>query len=221
MPLAHEIKAARQVLCVILTREITHISWSFSFRNLIIPGEPMVLGGMPFDHARDVGAQRSLDGGFDYVFFLDDDVCVPPDVILRLMAHRLPIVSGLYIRRSPPIFPVMIRNTPSGKQWVTSFQVPSLIEVDMVGAGCLLIHRSVLEKLPWINPPKHHWFEWRSNAHNLRDSDRTSEDFSFCLHAKQHGFKTIVDTSLQCRHLGHSESRLTPTGFEFAPLIAG
>lgn len=239
-----ELKAQRQVLVVVLTRETTVANWSASFRNLIIPGNPhsyVFLSGMPFDHARDRGCHLALEGGYEYIFFLDDDVLLHPESIIRLMSHKLPIVSGVYCRRAPPIVPVMMRNFAGGRHWVTQFFAPSLIEVDVVGAGCLLIHRSVLERLPPISH-KYRWFEWRVdqtkcylqtssgeksqggivNTHTMIElppEERVSEDFAFCLHAKRHRYQIIVDTGCQCRHAGQSESRLGgPTGFEFVPM---
>ena len=113
-----EIKAARQVLCAILTREMTSMAWSMGFKRLIVPGNGdniVPLAGMPFDHARNMACEQTLSGGFDWLFFLDDDVITPPDAILRLIAHNKPIVSGVYYRRSPPIgLPVIMELTTIG-----------------------------------------------------------------------------------------------------------
>ncbi len=197
-----------QVLVVILTRENTTTAWAFGFKNLQIPGNYTGLSGMPFDHARNTGCLKTLELGFDYCFFLDDDIIPPPDAILRLMSHNLPIVSGIYYRRNNPICPVMMRNVPGGKQWVSEYAIPDLIEVDYVGAGCLLIHANVLKTMP--QP----WFDWRCDRFDLPETERMSEDFAFCENAKKYGYKTFVDTSVQCKHVGFFESKfpgqLTP-----------
>lgn len=195
-----EILNQTQVLVVILTREIVTTAWSIGFRNLQIPGTYTFLTGMPFDHARNTGCQKVLELDFQWLFFLDDDTIPPPDAIYRLLAHKKPIVSGLYYRRSPPLYPVMLRETPAGKQWITEYKNPDLIEVDYVGSGCLLIHRDVLRKVP--QP----WFEWKVDRGDLPPDQRMSEDFSFCQKARQNGYKIFVDTSIQCRHLGVGES---------------
>ena len=197
-----EILNQTQVLTVILTRETVATAWSIGFRNLIIPGTYTFLTGMPFDHARNTGCAKVLELDFQWLFFLDDDVIPPADTILRLMAHKKPIVSGVYYRRSPPILPVMLRNTPEGRQWISGYNVPDLIEVDYVGAGCLLIHRDVLKSLP--QP----WFDWRVDRSDLPPEQRMSEDFSFCESARQNGYKILVDTSIHCRHVGLGESRM-------------
>lgn len=203
-----------QVLTVVLTRETVATAWAIGFRNLQIPGHFITLAGMPFDHARNVGCQRALEMGFDGVVFLDDDIIAPPDTIPRLLAHKTPVVSGLYYRRNDPICPVMLRNNPDGSRtWVTEYP-PGLIEVDYVGAGCLLIRREVLLSLPPLRENNCHWFEWRIDRMDLTEKERMSEDFAFCQNCTNRGYKIFVDTTIQCKHAGLSESKypgvLTP-----------
>ena len=87
-------------------------------------------------------------------------------------------------------------------------------EVDYVGAGCLLIHRDVLNSLQPLSP-RCRWFEWRCDRTDLPHLERTSEDFTFCKHARNHGYKIYVDTGIQCRHAGFGESGI---GGTFKPL---
>jgi len=203
--LAYE-KQNPRVLVAILTREIVSSTWAMGFKNLMIPnGTYTFLSGMPFDHARNTGCQKLLEMGWEYLFFLDDDVICPPDTITRLVSHNLPIVSGLYYRRMPPLTPVMLRKSPQGPQWVTEYPQNSLVEVDYVGSGCLLIHRSALEALPPLSN-RCRWFQWQCDRVDLEMNERTSEDFTFMQHAQKHGFKIFVDTGIQCRHIGLSES---------------
>lgn len=138
--------------------------------------------------------------GVSHLWFLDSDVCCPSDTVPRLLAHNLPIVSGLYCRRSPPVgVPVMIRNGT----WVTDYPQGKLIEVDYVGAGCLLISRYVLENMP-PQEPGHHWFNWKVDKQGIDPpGECLSEDFTFCAHAKRSmGIKTFVDSSIMCEHVG-------------------
>ncbi len=206
MPGAWELKEQNSVLVAILHVEQTTIAWSFGLRNLIVPGGVIGLTGMPYCMARNVACQRALEGGFTHLFFLDSDVIPPRDAILRLRSHNAPIVSGLYCRRSPPHgIPVMIR----GRDWVTEFPPNSLIEVDLVGSGCLLIHRQLLEALP---PPKDRpekrWFHWKVDRAGLEgQGECLSEDFVFCKRVREElGIPILVDTGVQCKHIGYAEA---------------
>ena len=196
------------IICGILHVDTTTVRWAFGLRNLIFPGPHhiMAVAGMPFDHARNaVAAQVQQSQDVDYLFFLDSDVVPPPDAIIRLLRHRKPIISGVYCRRSPPHgVPVMQR----GGQWVTDLPQEGrdpLIEVDVVGAGCLLIHRSVLQ-LPPQRPGKP-WFDWKVDMQgHLPPEQCMSEDFSWCKHVRDHGHKIMVDTSVRCLHIGHCQA---------------
>ena len=202
---AWEIKASQKVLVYTIHVDTTTIAWAYGLKNLQIPGSFFGLAGMPFDMARNSAVQQFLNTSYEWLFSLDSDVIPPRDAILRLLNHGLPIVSGLYCRRSPPHgVPVMIK----GGRWVTQFTPGSMVEVDLVGAGCLLTHRSVFEKVPHQRPGKP-WFDWRVDLRGLGvvpEDTCTSEDFSWCQHVRRHGYKIYVDTSVQCRHVGAAQA---------------
>lgn len=187
-------------LVVILTREMVTMRWAASLRTINLPPNSNIrtLAGMPYDHARNVGCEEALAKGFQWLFFLDDDVVMPPDGIHILKASNLPLVSGLYYRRHDPITPVAIAVTPQGSQWITGYERGKLFPADYVGAGCLLIHRSVLERMP--SP----WFEWWRDHKDRPENEQLSEDFAFCYKAKKLGFQAYVDTRVECLHAGIS-----------------
>lgn len=201
------------VLMAILTREIVTTKWAFGLRNISLPGSSGVCfkSGAPFDVARNAACVDALAGNFQWLLFLDDDVVPPGDVFFRLAAHNHDIVSGLYYRRQEPICPVaMAFNTEGKPQWVTTWNPPNcLLEVDLVGAGCLLIHRRVLERM---GAP---WFIWEIGKVKPDSPDSSeqpkaigamSEDFTFCMNAKRAGFKVHLDTSVRCEHVGLGQS---------------
>jgi hypothetical protein len=209
MPGSWEIRQGRQVLVSIIHVENTTLAWAFGLRNLIIPGGIFAPTGMPYDHSRNTCCQVALDNKMEWLFFLDSDVIPPRDAILRLMAHKQPIISGVYCRRSDPHgIPVMLR----GGQWLTNEGVcGKVIDVDLVGAGCLLIHRTALETIRDKGPldPKRGktWFDWRVDMkHLLPEGKAMSEDFMFCMRAKELGYKILVDTSVRCKHVGLAEA---------------
>lgn len=211
MPMYWELKEANKVLCAILTVETVPMAWATGFRKLIIPGpEPITIAGLPFDHARNMACEAILQRGCEYLFFLDSDVVPPPDAVLRLIRRNKPLISGMYCRRSPPhAVPVMMRD----HQWITELPDPivgdPVIEVDLVGAGCMLIHRTVLERLqPQRNRPGKRWFDWTSDLNgHVPPGHALSEDFSFCRRVRQElGIPVLVDTSIRCWHVGLAEA---------------
>jgi hypothetical protein len=201
------------VLVAMLTRGQVTTRWAISFRNLQLPPNSNFefIEALPFHHARNEAAGDMLKGGFQWLFFLDDDVIPPDDVIYRLMSRGADIVSGLYYRRKHPIYPVAMMEMPNGEKsvYIPNLELGKMYDVHMVGAGCLLIHRRVFETVP--RP----WFEWRADRMDLPEPERCSEDYAFCKNARKYGFKVYLDTSVQCHHIGLSRSSAPG---EFAPL---
>jgi len=80
-----------------------------------------------------------------------------------------------------------------------------LIEVDGVGTGCLLVHRSVLEEM---QPP---WFKF---VYNEDGTLKLGEDFYFGEQLRQMGQEMFVSTDHVCSH--YRKTDLT----EFAEIVA-
>jgi GT2 family glycosyltransferase len=210
MPGAWELGTPSVLVCI-LTRGTVPVQWAAGYRRLQIPsgGKEIFLAGMPFDHARNVGCESVIANHYKWLFFLDDDVIPPDNVIEHLASKNLDIVSGLYHRRHPGLEPVMLRNVEGGRQYITDYQPGQMVEADYVGAGCLLIHRRVLEKIEYP------WFDWRCDRKDLKEPQRISEDYAFCDKARANGFKIVVDTSVQCLHAGLGAAE---AGGKFSPL---
>lgn len=205
---AWEIRQQNQLLLGILHTDITSIAWSFGFRNLIIPGSIYPIAGAPYDMARNLCCQKALEMGVEWVAFLDSDLSVPHDCFLRLMAHRRPFISGTYFRRSPPHgFPVAQKSYNGHRTWVRDLPSSGLMEVEVVGAGMLMIHRSLLEaidKKP-IHPSKK-WFFWGVDQQGLVPPEYgQSEDFSLCSHVRKMGVPVFLDCGVRGRHIGLAE----------------
>lgn len=86
----------------------------------------------------------------DWIFWMDDDTIPPDDVITRLLKANKPFVAGLYFLGRPPHNPIAyIKDSEYGWGYkaLYGYQPGSMFEVDAVGMGCTLIHRSVYEKI--------------------------------------------------------------------------
>jgi hypothetical protein len=136
----------------------------------------------------------------DWLFFLDDDILPQPDVLLRMLSHNVPIVSGLYVSRLPPHSPVAYRQVrPDGEpdRYLPVGRIASgLQEVDATGAGCLLVKREVFERMRSAGVP---WFQY------ICDTDLSryvSEDIYFCEQARKLGYPILLDSKAQCGHIG-------------------
>ena len=178
-------------------KDTVTMEWCLGFRNLQvnIPAMFTTSRGTPIDMARNEIVRSALDNKCDWIFFLDTDVTCQPDIITRLVAHNLPIVTGVYFTRAPPIEPAIWNEVkPSGKKAI-NFTPGQMVECDFIGMGCCLVHTSVFKN---ISKP---YFEWTLSFEDENNPMMgRSEDFEFCKKVRERGYKIWADTSLICRH---------------------
>lgn len=130
----------------------------------------------------------------DWLFLVEDDHIFPPDTLMRLLAHKKDIVSGIYLQRRVPFAPMMFeRVDEKGLIYHRFLQKgdKGLIKVAACGGGCLLIRRKVLEKIP--QP----WWTYGNSIH----PDSTNHDVNFCREATKAGFEIFVDLDLPIVHM--------------------
>lgn len=145
----------------------------------------------------------------EWLWIVDSDMQFPPDTLERLCAsahdrtHR--IVGGLCFAlltdpRSGHDYPAptlyLLSDTPGEMLRLWDWPPGQLCEVDATGAACLLVHRSVLEKMRDANDGPWHWFR-----EHVAEGRPISEDITFCLRARSLGYSVWVDTSVQIDHM--------------------
>lgn len=184
------------------------IDWALAFAALEKPPihDQMRLTGLPWGEARTQAAYQCLNGGYEFLFFLDCDVIPPANALTKLLSHRLPIVSGLYHQKFPSWNGSEVKYMPcvfnegtdaqgNPSRTEANFQYGQLIEAHYAPAGCCLIHRSVFERMLAAGIKR--FYLWTLTA---EDQHGRSEDFQFCTHARSVGYKIMVDTSIVAVH---------------------
>lgn len=139
--------------------------------------------------ARNDLAQRVLDGGFEWLWFMDDDHAFAPGLLEGLLRHDLPLVVPVCLTRVAPFVPVTYTKKIA-KNLYLPIALPEhpedgLVRLEAGGCAGMLIRREVIEA---IEPP---WFEY---------TDR-SEDLVFCEKAKAAGFEIYCDLSARLGHI--------------------
>jgi hypothetical protein len=139
-----------------------HASFTFigGLRTLSMPTDfvDCYSGDTPIDISRNVICTRCLQTNCDYLFFVDADIILRPDTLLKLLQDDFPIVSAVYRSRVEP-YAIVAR---VGGQQLTSEMIERVeeqarqsqaggykktVEVEEVGMGCILIHRLVLLRM--------------------------------------------------------------------------
>jgi len=85
----------------------------------------------------------------DWIFWIDDDTVIPEKALTSLLEREKDFIAGLYFNANPPKNPIAYVRNKEGIGYHALYDYPtgSLIQVDSVGMGCTLIHRSVFEKI--------------------------------------------------------------------------
>lgn len=181
-------------ICTPVYRD-THWRYTESLANLLLrsPSVQFVCNIIPghfIGDQRNLLAERSMEQGAEWLFWLDSDQVFPHDTLMRLLSRKVDIVGPNIARRSTPTGPTAGRLTNDGSRMLPVWtrpeqaQASELEEVDGLGFGICLVSRRVFEAVP--RP----WF------------DNRNEDYLFCAKAKLAGFKVYCDHGLTA-DVGH------------------
>jgi len=100
------------------------------------------------DEGRNKVTKGFLATDADYIFWIDDDTVPPHDAIYKLLKSGHEFISGIYFLGAEPYNPIAYVRNPQGfYNAIDDWQEGAIMEVDSVGMGCALIHRSVYEKI--------------------------------------------------------------------------
>lgn len=173
-----------------------------------------VESGTNVQGARNACLRRFLaESDAEHLLFVDTDISWDPDVIARLMAYDVPIVSAFYLGRDADGTPY-----PVGHSWMRTSggeqmhrlcfeDMQGLVPVAGVGMGCCLIHRDVIEGLITARPLIHsvhpdNWpFAVGEVTSPLVPSVWISEDVNFCLRAADLGFGSYIASDVTVGHV--------------------
>ena len=147
---------------------------------------------------REVGSGKFT---YDKVFWIDSDISWTIENFQKLWASDLDIVGGMY------------QTTPDGRVAVAKFdetypELPTvvreqdfifeerrIVEVFGLGFGFIAMKQGVFEA---CSRP---WFYMRSVRWPHLDFDTNlGEDYSFCVNAREAGFKTYLDLEVKVKH---------------------
>ena len=146
----------------------------------------------------------------EWLLMIDSDERLSTDTWLKLIdaAHDKdrPIVSGLvfaaFFDNSDALCPIptIYRMDPEkGLQPIHDYPLDSIIEVDAVGTGCLLIHRSVLLDMQQKATPNQ-GKDWAWFVEGAIDGIYFGEDLLFSKRLKSMGYKIHAHTGAILPH---------------------
>ena len=154
-----------------------------------------------------------------HVFFVDDDVIIHPEVLVKLLEADRDIVSGLYYAKTAVAQPLVLMEDGLSRSWVPG----ELVDCWAHGMGITLIRTDVFRRLRDETPlgvddyGMPGWFKtvrevelYGANGHTVVRNQ--TEDISFLRKAAALGYQPCVDTSAQAFgwHWAAGEHRAYP-----------
>ena len=186
-----------KVMIGLPTAEMARQAKFYDYFNMINRPDGTILsmshGQSPASN-RNLIIKQALEQNCTHVFFIDDDICIPPDALMKLLSHDKDIVSGLYLMRNFPHAPIAFNVALNDGKCRFKFLNPEetgLIEVVNFGLGCVLIKTDVFRKMqqPWIRIGQLSVEDW-------------NDDIDFFNRAREAGYKLYLDLDIRCGHMG-------------------
>jgi GT2 family glycosyltransferase len=156
--------------------------------------------------ARNMLVRRFLDSTLDWLWIVDSDIQFGPRTIERMLEaadpDKIPVISALYWvlvggEQRPAAYTAAPREDGELHfSHLTAWEPGEVVEVDGTGAGCLLMHRRVLEQVCDGDEGRAWWFrELTVGAREL------GEDFSFCVRLARHSIPLHLHTGVEVGHV--------------------
>jgi hypothetical protein len=196
--------------------------YDVAFHKRIVDGGGRLAlqAGANLSAPRNALVRRFLEyGKADWLWMVDSDMTFRPDTVERLLEfadpETAPIVGGLCFgfddkaNIQPTLFGLY--GDESSPQVIRYHEWPpdAMFQVAATGTACLLIHKSVFEKIRDVQLPNRGGrpsfntaFPWFQETEH--DDSPVSEDITFCWRAGLLGIPIYVNTAVQ---LGHIKDR--------------
>lgn len=151
---------------------------------------------------RDQLAKMAMADNTDYVLWLDSDMVFDPDMMERFIADMeagYDIVSCLCFRRRDPWTPVLYKTIriglgedPNITEEYPDYPKDQIFEIDACGFGAVMVRTKVI----WDMVKRFHT--------SFIPVYGFGEDISFCIRAKQMGYKIVCDSRIKVGHLAQT-----------------
>lgn len=155
-----------------------------------------------------------INEGFDYIFFVDNDVVLPKNALVDLYNMNWYISVGTYPRKETttiesddPYTTLYWHNERNKTVYCPTFMPVSVLQpglitpVDCCGFGCVLCKCELFDK---IEQP---WFFFAHEENSVNDENNSDEycigeDMYFCRKLIKNGIQIWAHGSVLCGHVG-------------------
>lgn len=141
--------------------------------------------GYSVDTSRNMIVKEAKNQNADYILWVDSDMILPEDALIKLLSHGGDIVSGAYAfkdLKSQDIIAFSVDN-----KRIAVSEADGLTEVGGIGFGCCLTKTDIFDRLDFP------YFVFGEDY---------GEDIYFCRKARAAGYKIYLDPDVKCGHIG-------------------
>ena len=171
--------------------------WGLTFSSQIYPSNikrsTIAVKGKPVDEARCEIAQMAVDSDAQFLWFVDEDLSMPPHACRTLLntlanADRDTMVcGGIYTWKTRPCEPLVYRRNGIGPFCKWKFR--DVFECDGLATGMMLINTELFKHL------EKPWFKTVDEV-----GTHQTEDLYFCDKVRAAGFKILADSNVIAIH---------------------
>lgn len=170
---------------------------------------------------RELAARRALSVNADVLIMVDDDMILPPDALVDLVAAldsdpQLAVVGALYYSRDG-------LHAMAATHWnsrdTTTAAIPAydraLTSCDVVGFGCVAVRVRALQSMP---PP---YFNTQVYVEERALRVRIcNEDYLFCEDVRRAGWLVALHAGIRCKHYDRASDVAHPRQWESSVVTA-
>ena len=201
------------------------IHWAMGLTAIAMPinfsNQYKVVLGKRIDEARNEVAEYVVNASDKprFLFFLDDDVIMPPDTLKRLV-HRMDnlpsdvgAVSGVYYSKSEPGEPLIFQQQGKGSDY--DWRVGDFIKAWAAGCGLVLIRAEALRRMeqqkgkPWFSID----YGLSQRGDGVYEARSLTEDLYFYTKMAEtkapngKNYSLWIDTTIQAKHYDKKSKR--------------
>lgn len=165
-------------------------------------GVKFAASSLIYDARNKLGAVADANGA-EYIFWLDSDMTFEPDTLVRMFKSLgdKDFITGLYFNRRPPHRPTIFKKAgfkqgegreiiPIAEHYL-DYPKNEIFEIEACGFGCVLMKTEMCLKV------------LEEQGLPFSPILGFGEDISFCIKARECGYKLYCDSSIKCGHTAH------------------
>lgn len=139
---------------------------------------------------------KAIEAGGTHILFVDCDMLFPSGVIEKMLGHEKEIVGVEYVARTFPIKEVFEPLTPEDRK------KDELYKAKFTGMGLMLIDLSIFKDPKFGVDEEGKRTPWFSFGRDSQGNLAMGEDAWFSFMARDSGYDTWIDPTIQMFHLG-------------------